>query len=465
MRDWRGLTVSNAAPATLAAMDDFATGFLGYHPRMLGIAAAADADPGCALAQAQVAILHMLAETRSAPDAARPHLDRAERVVAGTTGRERKTVAAVRAWAEDDIDRSLGLLDEIATEHPRDIVAAKLAQMHRFNRGDAAGMRHSGLVAQAANDDVAHAHSMAAFGHEQCNDMRAAERAAMAALAIDPDEPWGHHAMAHIMLTEGRNAEARAFLTEAAPSWDGRFSFIRTHNHWHLALVRIEQGDGAAVLDAFDRHVWNDEPSLPQDQVGAVSLLARLELVGVDVGGRWAGLAPWLRGRIDDHVQPFLSMQYLYGLSRAGDQAAADEMMAAIRATAAQSAWRAWGEVCVPACEGLLAHARGDFAWAAGTLGAVSAEDGADRRQHRATRSVRADFHRQPDPDGTDDRGRVPAPRPAGRQSRQSADADRPVAPRLSIPRNQKRDEACARPVPVSRGFSRTVSRPAAPKR
>lgn len=371
MRDWRGLTVSNAAPATLAAMDDFAIGYLGYHPRMLGVIAAADADPGCSLAQAQAAILHMLAETRSAPDAARPYLDAAERAAGGTTERERTVVAAVRAWADDDVDRSLALLDAIWTEHPRDIVAAKLAQTYRFNRGEAEGMLRGGLAAQAANDDLAHAHSMAAFGHEQCNDMRAAEQAASAALAIDPDEPWGHHAIAHILLTEGRNAEARAFLTKAAPSWDGRLSFIRTHNHWHLTLVRIEQGDGAAVLDAFDRHVWNDQPSLPQDQVGAVSLLVRLELVGVDVGDRWTAMAPWLRDRIDDHVQPFLSMQYLYGMARTGEQSTADDMLDAIRATAAHSGWRAWAEICVPASEGLLAHARGEYATAADALAAV----------------------------------------------------------------------------------------------
>ena len=49
-----------------------------------------------------------------------------------------------------------------------------------------------------------------------------------------------------------------------------------------------------------------------------MSLLARLELRGVDVGGRWQDLGAHLASRADDTLQPFLTMQYLYGLARAG---------------------------------------------------------------------------------------------------------------------------------------------------
>lgn len=349
------------------ALQEFERGFLGYHPCMLNIAAAADADPGCALTQAYAAALHMLGESRSAPDAARPYVARAR----PTTAHERLVVAATRAWVDNDVPTALAVGEAIVAEYPHDLCAAKIVQCHHFNRGDAAGLLRTGVRAVAANPVNAHAHAMAAFGHEQANDMRAAEDAARTAMDLDPHEPWAHHALAHVLLTEGRNDEAHAFLTGAAPSWRGLLSFMRTHNHWHLALVRIERGETDAVLGDFDRHVWNAEPSLPQDQIGAVSLLARLELVGVDVGGRWGELAPWLLRRIDDHVLPFLSLQYLYGLARAGEHAAAVEMLDAIRATAAVDPWLAWAEVCVPAAEGLLAHAEGDAVRAADRLGAV----------------------------------------------------------------------------------------------
>ena len=52
--------------------------------------------------------------------------------------------------------------------------------------------------------------------------------------------------------------------------------------------------------------------------MGAVSLLARLEIAGIDIGRRWQDLADYLAARAEDTVQPFLTLQYLYGLARAG---------------------------------------------------------------------------------------------------------------------------------------------------
>ena len=65
--------------------------------------------------------------------------------------------------------------------------------------------------------------------------------------------------------------------------------------------------------------------------------------------------------RVSDQVQPFLDLQYLYGLARAG-RPEADALLAAIEAHAPQAplAQRAaWQQVAVPAARGLVAHARG----------------------------------------------------------------------------------------------------------
>jgi hypothetical protein len=78
------------------------------------------------------------------------------------------------------------------------------------------------------------------------------------------------------------------------------------------------QGRNARALDLYDRHVWGVVKSYSQDQIGAVSLLTRLELAGVDVGERWRELGDHLAQRSADLVQPFLTLQYLYGLARAG---------------------------------------------------------------------------------------------------------------------------------------------------
>lgn len=70
-----------------------------------------------------------------------------------------------------------------------------------------------------------------------------------------------------------------------------------THNWWHTALFALALGDTATVLRMYDERVWGVEKSYSQDQINAISLLARLELVGVDVGQRWQDLGRYLAPR------------------------------------------------------------------------------------------------------------------------------------------------------------------------
>jgi hypothetical protein len=140
-----------------------------------------------------------------------------------------------------------------------------------------------------------------------------------------------------------------------------------THNWWHQALFAIELGDHAEVLRLYDTQVWGVAKDYSQDQVNAVSLLARLELAGVDVGERWQDVADYLVTRTSDHVLPFLDVQYLYGLARAG-RIEADTLMRNIETYAVRGAG-VWRDVAVPAARGLLAHARRDYSVAAIELG------------------------------------------------------------------------------------------------
>ncbi|MEI9903290.1 MAG: hypothetical protein WDN06_04450 [Asticcacaulis sp.] len=171
----------------------------------------------------------------------------------------------------------------------------KLRQYIDFNLGRFSELLRIALAAQKAAPEVAYVHGMAAFGYEQCHLLEEAETAARRALDILPEEPWAQHALAHVMLTEGRIDEGVQFLESVSPQWAGLNSFMQTHLWWHLALFRLSQGHVDEVLDLYDRHVWGVDKTYSQDQVGAVSLLARLELASVDVGDRWIELGR-LRG-------------------------------------------------------------------------------------------------------------------------------------------------------------------------
>lgn len=370
-RDYLGNAVTVESDATLAAIDDFVGGFLGYEQRIVNVLSAADADPGCCLANVYAGMIWMFLEAPEAPARAAAHIVRAEASARGATGRERAALAHLKAWAAEDIGTALAVADDVLTVHPRDLVMMKLAQYHAFNLGDFPRMLRLAHAVEDSCRDVPHWHGMAAFGFEQCHLLDEAERAAARAIGMQRKEPWAHHAMAHVMLTRGRIREGIRFLDGVRDTWTGLNSFMHTHAWWHLALFHLSEGDFARVLDIYDREVWGIAKDYSQDQVGAVSLLARMEIAGTDVGDRWRDVADHLAARGPDTVQPFLTLQYLYGLARAGRPEAA-ALMEAVRqraATAPPLLRRAWAEVALPACEGLLAHAAGDFAAAGRQLG------------------------------------------------------------------------------------------------
>ena len=369
--DYLGNALSPTSAATLAAIDDFVGGFLGYEQRMLRIVAAADADPANCLANAYAGWLWMFLESPEAPARAASYLARASAATAGATRREQLATELLRAWAAGDADGAIARAEAMLGQAPRDLAALKLHQYFNFNRGASPEMLRIALAALPSAGDVAQLHGMLAFAYEQCHLLGDAEAAARRALAMLPREPWAQHALAHVMLTQGRILEGIGFLESVSHTWAGLTSFMDTHNWWHLALFYISEGRGEDALAIYDAHVWARDRNYSQDQVGAVSLLARLELAGHPVGTRWHSLGEHLKVRHADTVEPFLTLQYLYGLARA-ERPEADALLAAVAARAASAPGplqATWAEVALPAAHGLLAHARGDHATARRALG------------------------------------------------------------------------------------------------
>ncbi len=353
----------------LAALDDFVQGFIASEARAVNVLSAAE-DPS-PIVQASVAAVHMFAESPAAPGNARPFIDKALAGARRTTPREQRFIHAVAAWVEGDVPRAIRLHQEQAHEHRRDLASLKLGQYHLFNRGDSPGMLRLALAALPAAGDVPYLHGMLAFGWEQCHGLEQAELHARQAIAMCRKEPWAHHALAHVMLTQGRIEEGHAFMQDVSDTWQGLNSFMVTHNWWHQALFALELDRADEVLALYDRQVWGVAKDYSQDQANAVSLLARLELAGVDVGDRWQDVADYLAPRTADQVLAFLDLQYLLGLARAG-RPEADTLLRNIEAHArvAPPAEReTWQDVGVPAARGLLAWARGEHATAARELG------------------------------------------------------------------------------------------------
>ena len=390
-----GYPVTAAEDAALRGIDDFQHGFLSYTTKAVNILPAAEGAPDCCLAQCCAAMLWMFLESPEAPARAEANLTQAEALAQTATSREAGLVRLTRLWARGDITTLLTEGEVLARAWPRDLLLIKLLQYHHFNRGDAPGMLRAGLVALPDCADTPYVHGMIAFGYEQCHLLEQAEVSARRALRAEPTDPWAHHALAHVMLTQGRVDEGIAFLEGVAPTWVGLNSFMHSHNWWHLALFYLSRGRHDDVRAAYDTHVWGLAKDYSQDQVGAASLLARMELAGVDVGDRWGDVADHIAARGADTVQPFLTMQYLYALARDG-RAEADTLLRAVAERAGGSAPDApvWREVALPACRGLVAHATGDMETCVSDLGQAlprMAETGGSHAQRDLFQQIHLD--------------------------------------------------------------------------
>lgn len=362
MQDLYGLPITCNDDTTRQSIDDFVHGFISFQPKAANVLKAAKANPENGLANAYAAILYMLLEAPVAPKLARPFLDHA-RNATSLTARETAAVEAAELFVSGKIPKLIELCEATVSAYPRDMVMLKLGQYHTFNIGDFPAMLRIAQKAQPGAADIPYAHGMLAFGFEECHLLDDAETAARHALTLDPSEPWAHHALAHIYLTRGQVQEGTAFLESVAHHWADLNSFMHSHNWWHLALFYISAGRTDDLLTAYDTHVWGLSKDYSQDQVGAVSLLARMEFAGVNVGDRWQDVADHVAKRGADTTSPFLTLQYLYALGRT-QRSEAETLLKAIEDRAedtTQHDHETWRDVALWAAHGIAAHGAQDY--------------------------------------------------------------------------------------------------------
>ena len=366
--------MTGADASAAAGYDAYVGEFLSYGADLRALFAVADDYPGAPLINAHAAALHLAFEGAEGWVSARPYLERMERCAGDATAREKLFCDAVRAWAALDFAAARNALDELTVRWPGDLCAIKWGQYHAFNLGDADALLRFGERARIAHENRPYAHGMIAFGLEQNHRLDEAEDEGLRASEIAIDDAWAHHAVAHVMETQGRPRDGAQWLDHCAHTWDRKGVFIRDHNWWHAALFRLSLGLNAEAVSIFDRRLWGAWPEFPQEQIGAVSMLWRLELRGADVGGRWTPIVEQVRMRKDEHLLPFHDLHYLYALARAGTDEEASAFLAGMRKrgeTIDDTNAEIWSAIAAPAGEAIIAFLRGDRDEAAKTLTAL----------------------------------------------------------------------------------------------
>ena len=288
--------------------------------------------------------------------------------------RESDLLAALRAAALGNSVEAGAVLESLLHRHPTDLFAHRVAQFELFWNGRSDWMRD--LVETASphwSEDLpgyGDFLSCRAFSNEEARDFERAEQCGRAAIEQRSSDPWGAHAVAHVLVMQGRVDAGRSWLEGLCDRW-GDANQIRHHLWWHLCLFLLESGEHDKILELLESQIRNPESPLVQavpdatiDIQNVASLLLRLELRGVEVGDRWQVLAEICAGRIHNHANAFSNAHDMMVLSATGQFDEAAELLASMRNYANSERSNlslSYSCVGIPICEAILAHRKNDF--------------------------------------------------------------------------------------------------------
>ena len=332
------------------------------------LTATLEAAPDFALAHtAKGFFMMLLGRSELVVTAREAHAEATTLMSGGATPRERAYLSALTLYLSGDMEGAAAAMDRLIVQWPRDSLAMKIGQSIMFVLGDGAGMRRAvESVMHAYGADHPHAPYIKgchAFSLEETGDYLAAEARGRDAVLRSADDAWGVHAVAHVFDMTNRTREGVAWLADQPETWAHCNNF-RYHVWWHLALFHLDRGEHDEVLRLYDTEIRGDHNDDYRDISNGASLLSRLELEGVDVGNRWEEMAALCDNRTEDGCVVFADLHYMLALGGGNHDASAAKLLNRMQADARArdtSMKVVTADAGVPAAEGLLSFANGDY--------------------------------------------------------------------------------------------------------
>jgi hypothetical protein len=220
--DCFGLSMTAARREAVEHYGESVRAFLGYRKETgKHLKAALAADPGFFMGHCLRGYFFKMLTLPALEEKARECAEQARELAKVVSARECEHLEALEAWCAGDMIACTDRWERILVDHPRDILALRLAHYCHFYLGESFAMRNS--VARvlpywpAGEPGSGFVRGMYAFGLEESGAYDAALAAGEAAVAENAGDIWAVHAVAHVHEMTGRSRDGIAWLdaTEA----------------------------------------------------------------------------------------------------------------------------------------------------------------------------------------------------------------------------------------------------------
>jgi tetratricopeptide (TPR) repeat protein len=338
--DVRGLAVTAPNQAVVGQFDALIDELYYYRPGVVDrLVELLQAFPEFPLAHVLVGYSLMTEGTLDAEPKARARLRRAEALPANR--RERLHQEALQAWLDGDVLARAAAWERILLEWPHDLLALRQYTGTLFWVGDKRYQAEviAGQAGHWGSHIPGYGHFLSAksFAMEEVGNYEVAERAAREALSIQEQDLWALHGLAHVLEMQGRTDEGIELLEDAARFLND-YNLFRGHLWWHLSLFKFTRGCFDEVLELFDSEIYPKDSTFYLDIQNGVSLLARLEFQGVNVGPeRWERLAQASLASATQCTLWFTAMHHVMALVRSRRESAANATLSYLESAGTNS--------------------------------------------------------------------------------------------------------------------------------
>ena len=366
MKDFSGYETSGANAESLALLEQAfheLRCFIG--DPVATIERALAARPGLVMGHVLKAYLHLLGTEPAGLAVARDA--HANGAALPANDRERRHLLAISDLLDGRWRAAGRSLEDLSIDYPLDALALQSGHHIDFFTGDSRMLRDRIARARPFWDRAIPGYhavlSMHAFGLEETGDYRRAEAEGRASVELEPRDGWGQHAVAHVMEMQRRSREGVAWMRANPEVWSHE-SFFAVHNWWHLALFHLALDEVDEVLALYDGAIYGDRSAIVLQMIDASALLWRLQLRGVNVGGRWDALADNWEPIAAAGNYAFNDMHAMMAFVGAGRHKAAQAVLQAQRAAMESPSDNAsfTREVGSAATRAILAFGAGDYA-------------------------------------------------------------------------------------------------------